>query len=410
MLFANNRQRGCKMAWKKRMSGSLLVAGTTVGAGMLGIPAVTMNAGFMPGMIITGLVWLFMLITGWLLLDVALQCPKGSNILTIAKKYLGKGGRVFAGGMFVFLYYCLLVAYIAGGSPLLEGLFACMGIVGLPSCFYYMLFTVSVALIIYSGMRWIDRSNIFLTVGMIVTFILMWVLGLPAVDSARLYDHPHYSKMFVAVPLLFGAFGYHNVIPSLCDYLERDRRSLRISLVVGTFLAMSLYVLWQYLVLGSVDVALLQRAVEEGQTVIFSLQQVVASSSLFVWGKWFGALALLTSFLGVSLSMVDFFADGCSLFSWKGHRWMFCLLTFLPPLLFTLYNPAVFTQALGVAGGIGESVLNGLLPIAVLWVSVYVVKERLPRSWLYSKGVLSLLFTLGIAVFFLELYELWNQM
>lgn len=386
---------------KKVVSGSFLVAGTAVGAGMLGIPAVTIDAGFAPGMLASLLVWIFMLITGLLLLEVALKCPKGSNILSIAKKYLGNTGRTLAGGMFIFLYYCLIVAYIAGGAPLL----ASLGLQSLPPMAHYIAFTGITGLVVYSGIRSIDRINIALTVLMVLAFILLFIAGSSEVSKTNLMAEAHYSKMFLAIPVLFGAFGYHNVIPSLCDYLQRDRKVLRLSLALGTLLAMAFYSLWQYLVIGSVDASSLKQAVSDGKTVIFALQQVVANPSLFLWGKWFGALALLTSLLGVSLSMVDFFADGCKILSIKASRLLLCAITFLPPLLFTLLNPKVFTTALGVAGGIGESVLNGLLPIALLWVSKYKLAEQNTHVGL-GKLALACLFALSTSVLGIEIYEL----
>ena len=103
----------------------------------------------------------------------------------------------------------------------------------------------------------------------------------------------------------------------------------------------------------------------------------------------------MTSLLGVSLSMVDFFADGCKQMSLKSRRSIFCLLTFFPPLLFTLFNPEIFMTALGIAGGLGESFLNALLPISLVWISRYMIKQQgdeipLGKSSLVFLGFLAL--------------------
>ena len=73
------------------MSGTFLIAGTMIGAGMLGIPLVTGEAGFIPGMVITLAVWFFMYCTGLLFLEVTLWMPDGSNVLSISGKFFGKG-------------------------------------------------------------------------------------------------------------------------------------------------------------------------------------------------------------------------------------------------------------------------------------------------------------------------------
>ena len=92
------------------ISGTFLIAGTMIGAGMLGLPLVTGVAGFFPGILITLAVWFFMYCTGLLFLEVTLWMPDGSNVLSISGRFFGKGGRLLSGGMFIFLYYCLMIA------------------------------------------------------------------------------------------------------------------------------------------------------------------------------------------------------------------------------------------------------------------------------------------------------------
>ena len=85
------------------ISGSLLIAGTTIGAGMLAIPLVTGVAGFWPASIVTTFVWLYMLLTGLLFLEATLWMHRGANVLSMTKRFIGEKGRLLAGGTFVFL-------------------------------------------------------------------------------------------------------------------------------------------------------------------------------------------------------------------------------------------------------------------------------------------------------------------
>ena len=94
--------------FNKTVSGTLLVAGTTIGAGMLGIPLLTAKAGFLPAMGITILVWLFMLSTGLLFLEATLWMHEGANILSMSRRFLGHTGKLAAGGMFFVLDFCQL--------------------------------------------------------------------------------------------------------------------------------------------------------------------------------------------------------------------------------------------------------------------------------------------------------------
>ena len=106
-------------SWGRFLNGSLMVFGTTVGAGMLGIPLMTAQGGFGSAMGVTLLVWLFMMITGLLLLEVTFHMPKGANFITLSSQLLGKKGKWITIAFFLFLYYAFLVAYFSGGAPLL---------------------------------------------------------------------------------------------------------------------------------------------------------------------------------------------------------------------------------------------------------------------------------------------------
>ena len=99
----------------KVIRGGLLIAGTTIGAGMLGLPLVTAEAGFIPAVVVTVLVWALMLLTGLLYMEATLWCQDGANILSISEKYLGTFGKVICGVLFTFLYYSLMIAYFAAG-------------------------------------------------------------------------------------------------------------------------------------------------------------------------------------------------------------------------------------------------------------------------------------------------------
>lgn len=404
-LTQTNRE---KVSKTKLLSGSLLVAGTSIGAGMLGIPMVTSHAGFLPACFITVAVWLFMLITGLLFLEATLRMPKGANILSITQHYLGSKGKIAAGGMFAFLYYCLIVAYIAGGAPLFMSFFPSQWVSGVSQEGLFSLFTLMIALVVFKGARWIDKTNVLLSLGMFAAYLIMILVGIPSVSMQNLTT-AHYSKIAVAVPVLFGAFGYHNVIPSLSDYLERDRKVLKLSLVLGTLIALVIYLMWQYLIIGAVSEQALSRALGSGQTSVAALQDVAKTPSLFFFGRIFAVLALVTSLLGVSLSMVDFFADGLQMLKVKANRMIVCMLTFVPPLVFTILNPTIFTKALGIAGGFGEAFLNGILPITLVWSSRYVLRDA--GEWnneRREKLSLAFLFVLAFVVVVIELNEVFS--
>lgn len=78
----------------RTLGGVLLVAGTTIGAGMLALPIVTGFAGFWPSALMLIVFWVFMTYTALLLLEVNLWMEKpGGNMIAMAEMTLGKGEK-----------------------------------------------------------------------------------------------------------------------------------------------------------------------------------------------------------------------------------------------------------------------------------------------------------------------------
>lgn len=386
-----------RVSLRKVISGTSLIAGTTIGAGMLGIPLVTSEAGFFPALCSTLGVWAFMVLTGLLYVEVALSLPTGANIFTMAGHYLGTRGKIAAGGMFLFLYYCLLVAYISGGAPLLGFLFKTGLGIELSANATLALFGVLFGGVIWLGAKAIDRVNLILSIAMIATYVALVTTGSSEVTVAKLTE-AKWSKICLALPVLFSAFGFHNVVPSLCTYLERDRKSLKLSIFCGTGIALIVFLVWQWLILGSLPQEAIQNALAAGQPVTAALQGLTGKSSLFAIGQGFAFFALVTSFLGVAFSVVDFLNDGMKL---KGKkRPLLVVLTFLPPALCAILDPAIFEKALGVAGGFGEAFLNGLLPVVLAWKYRSLSKNN--GEPISGRGMLISLFAFGLFVMGLE--------
>ncbi len=389
---------------RRILSGSFLVAGTTVGAGMLGIPLMTAKAGFWPAVWINLGAWLIMLWTGLLYLEATLWMPVGSNLLSMSKRFFGRRGRIFSGLMFLFLYYCLMVAYYAAGAPML-GL-GIEKVLGLPvtALSGYLIFGLVFGTIVGLGAKWIDRTNLILITGLIFSYFFLISLGSSSVQPER-FQTANWSISIFAMPILFSAFGYHNIIPSLVTYFGKDRSAIQKSIVIGTLIALVIYLIWQWLVIGLIPIEGISEALRDGKPVTAALHTVTGNIWIFWVGQMFAFFALVTSLLGVSFSMVDFFADGLKLEREGWKRGGLTFLTFFPPLVIVLIYPTIFDKALGIAGGIGEAILNGLVPIGLVWVGGF-YKGLKKAQFGSNRGYLTLGAVIIAFVMFLEIYNL----
>jgi tyrosine-specific transport protein len=388
------------------LSGSLLIAGCAIGAGMLGIPLVTQSIGFVPAMIVTSLVWLFMMFTGFLFLEATLWMPPGANVLSISYRFLGKTGRMLSGSIFFFLYYCLMVAYFSAGAPLMGSFFRQILGLHIQGFFLYFLFGAIFAFIVGTGLKWVDRVNYLLMAGLIASYVGLVVVGAPAIETKRFVGQ-NWSQILLSTPVLFSAFGYHNVIPSLTTHFESKGRVMRFSIFFGTLLTLIVYALWQWLIIGAVPEELLRAALQKGEPVTYALVRLTGHQWIASVGSAFSFFAIVTSLIGVSFSIVDFFGDGLKMKREGVHRWALCGMAFFPPLIFSALKPSLFLLAIGIAGGFGEAFLNGILPVWLVWVGRY--RQQLSSEFRYGgKILLWLLLIAGLLVMCVELFVLLN--
>jgi tyrosine-specific transport protein len=372
--------------------GTLLITGTCVGAGMLGLPGITGPSGALPAFIITTLCFIVMLLTGLLFLEATLWMPDGSNLISMTQRYLGKWGKWISTFFFLFLYYCLMIAYLSGGVPLL------------PIPYAEIIFPTIFALLIYFGPQLIGRVNALLMVGFGISYFLLIGSTLPIIQTTYLAA-TDWSVMWLAAPVLFSAFGFHNIIPSLATYMHRDHKQLTRSIIFGTLLSYLIYLFWQWAVIGSVPREYLVQANLEGVPIT----QILENFSQYPWlarlSRTFAFFALVTSLIGVSLSMVDFLADGLKMDKKGWNRLLLVLLVFIPPTFFANLYPNIFLASLGLAGGIGESILNSLIPISLVYIGTR--KYNLPaNTWISSKITLSILTIFTLSVMVIEIVHL----
>jgi tyrosine-specific transport protein len=371
------------------VGGILLVAGTSIGAGMLALPVVTAAGGFFPAFFSYLICWAFMTSTGLLLLEISLGMPPDANLITMAGAYLGRGGKVFAWVFYLFLFYSLSVAYLSGGGGLLRGW------IGASPSTCSLIFLFALSPIVYLGAKAVDRVNAILMGGLILTYLAFIFLSLPFVQLAPL-ARSNWGESFTALPVIFTAFSYQGIIPTLTNYLKRDAKLLRLSIIGGTSAAFVIYLVWEFVILGTIPFEGLQRAQELGLTAVAPLREHIESEKVSWIGQAFAFFAIATSFLGVTLGLLDFLADGLR-HSKKGIlRFRLALLTFAPPVLVTLIYPALFLNALSFAGGIGCALLLGLLPILMVFVSRYRKQEYAEPQLVGGKPMLFVLFVFVI--------------
>jgi tyrosine-specific transport protein len=373
---------------------------------MLGVPVVSALAGFWPSVFMFFLGWLFMVSTGLLLLEANLWFPREVNIITLSDHLLGRAGKVIAWIGFLFIFYALNIAYISGSGELFaDYLESAMDLTVSPwICNVFS--TVILGVILYFGIRAADQFNRLFMLGLVICYGTFVFIGAPYVNQEYL-QYENWGNAPVVLPLVIISLGYHNLIPSVANYLYRDAKILRIVVLVGSSIPVLVYLVWEWLILGlvpSVGADGLQAAVNQGQIATHILQETTGNPWVSSVAKAFASFAIATSFISVSLSFVDFLADGLRIPKIGMGKVFLCLLVLIPPLFFAIVYPQIFLSALGYAGGYGTVVLFGILPAAMAWEGRY--RQKLGGQALLPGGkfavVLVVIFSLmvmGIQLF-----------
>ena len=369
--------------------GALLVAGTAIGGGMLALPILTAQAGFWPATLIFIVCWLFMVGTGFLFAEIFLWQKEEINIVSMAKMTLGVPGQIIAWCLYLFLFYSLTIAYTSAGGNLVIDLFS-----ALPRWSGPLIFAAIFAPFVVVGPLACDRLNWLLMTGLILSFCLFFFSGVGRVER-ELLQHADWSKMLIAIPVIFTSFGFQGLVPTLTNYLGRDSSRVKKAIFWGSLIPLVAYIIWEILILGVVPLKGLQLSQELGQSAVYPLKAVLHLSWLYNVGEFFAFFAIVTSFLGVTLGMLDFLADGFGVKKTVLGRSLIAALIFVPAAIVAMTNPCLFLNALSYGGGFGCAILLGLLPIIMAISGRYILKKKGERLLF---GGLPLLLLMGIFI------------
>lgn len=351
------------------VGGSLLIAGTSIGGGMLALPVLTSLGGFYPSLGLFLACWLFMAATGLLILEACLWMDGDTNLVSMAEKTLGLPGKIAAWALYLFLFYTLTIAYVSAGGGLVSDLLGN----AVPTWMAMFIFNGVFGSFVFLGARFVDRVNWLMMLGLGLSYIGFVFLGARHVDT-DLLQHSNWQLSLLALPVAFTSFGFQGTVPTLVRYMHRDVPKLRLSILIGSFIPLIAYGIWEWLIHGVVPAEGangLIEAVKNNQTAVVPFKHFIEDTRIVFIAEAFAFFAIVTSFLGVTLGLRDFLADGLQVKKDREGRTLLCAIIFVPPIIIAMGYPDVFLSALGLAGGFGCALLLGLLPILMVWSGRY---------------------------------------
>jgi tyrosine-specific transport protein len=394
------------------LGGAFLMSGVAIGAGMLAIPPVTGALGFPLAILVFVLVFAFTILSALYVLEANLALEPGTNFISMAKEFLGRYGQALSWFFYLFFLYAVTAAYTVGGGYILQDVVERLFHLQLSSEISMVLFLVLFGAFVYFGTRPTDYINRILMVGLILSYLGLIVFVTPYAHTDLLL-RGEIKYVWYSIPVIVLAFCAHLIVPTLRIYHEGRIKELVLVLFLGTLVPFIFYAVWELTILGIVPIegaqglAAINHSGDVVGTLISALSEKTGATALGDLVGAFSFFALVTSFLGCSLSLMHFLKDGFSLPNTRAFHWLNILLTFIPGFLFAVLSPKGFILALSYAGVI-VAILFGLMPVLMVWKLRY--GQTALRSTFTVPGGKPVLFITGACAILVLIVQILSQL
>lgn len=385
------------------VGGTMLVAGTAIGAGMLGLPMISAGMWFFWSTALLIMSWFFMYRASQALLEVNLHFEPGDSFHTLARTLLSPFWTTLNGLSVAFVLYTLVYAYVSGGGSVVQH--ALMPILETPPPRFFasLFFALLLAACIWWSSRAVDRLSTIFMGGMIITLVLSMGGMLGHLNISTLLDSAGNGGQFIfiwcALSTYLTSFCFHASVPSLVKYMGKDGKTINRCLMFGTLIALGCYFAWLLAADGVIPRNDYKTVIAEGGNVgnlLAAAGSNIGKGLIMHCLEIFSLLAVATSFLGAGLGLFDYMADLCNFDDSRRGRTLTMLITMLPPMICGLAWPDGFLPAIGWAG-LAASIWSVIVP-ALLLMAARRVYEPLAYTAPGGRSLPLILILYGILV------------
>ena len=339
--------------------GTMIIAGTAIGAGMLALPTVSAGMWIWWSLGIMIFIWFMMLLSSQAILEVNLNYNPGASFHTLIRDNLGKFWNLVNGLSVAFVLYILIYAYVSGGGATVEYSIKEMLGISVSRSGAGLVFGLVLALCVWWSTFVVDRISVIFIGGMVLTFIFTMSGMLGEIKFSNFINvgnsggNNYTIFIWAALSTYLTSFCFHASVPSLVKYFGRDAKSINKCLVYGTLIALFVYVIWIVACDGNISRETFKEVIAGGGNVnnlIAAAGSGLNSELLLRFLEVFAFLAVATSFLGAGLGLFDYIADLCGFDDSRLGRTKTFLVAFAPPIIAGILYPNGFLYAIGWAG------------------------------------------------------------
>lgn len=336
--------------------GVSFVAGGAVGAGMFSIPIVSSGMWFGWAAALLIFSWFCLCSSALMLLETNLNFKAGESFDTFVRATIGNGWNNINGLTMVFTLYTVTYAYVSGGGSIVnQTLDSGLGIT-LPPIIAGLSFALVLSFFVWYSTGLAGRITSVLVISMVITFFISVGSLAPLIELPILADAEigYGIYVFAAIPYFMASYAFHSAVPSLVKYYGvGDVRKSRLSIIYGSLIALTVYLLWLLVTQGNIArddfIPILENGGNTGD-LIAALSATANSSTMTALISAFANFALISSFFGVTIGLFDFIADKFKFGNDRMGRFKTALITFIPPTIGGVFFPNGFIYAIGLVG------------------------------------------------------------
>jgi amino acid permease len=366
-----------KGAGNKYVAASSVLIGTSVGAGVLGIPYVASQSGFLVTFAYIVLLGILIYTVNSFIGEVVLRTKGDHQLIGYVEKYLGLKARHVMEFALVFGAYAAMLAYMVGMGGSLSYIFLKTTKYTIPFGIFVGLF---MAFFLKGGLDYLkkyEKYGLYIVMGLLTLIVGLFM---PKVVVSNLMGYNHANLLLPFGVVLFSLLSFTS-IPQVKLILKGNERLFRKVLMTGTLFAIIFYTLFTIVVLGYMG----------------SSTPPVATMTLGGLFVTLGMFTMFTSYLATGNALIESFQFDERYT--KKVSWF--LATFVPIVLFVLTQATTFfsfTRILSIGGVVsgGLVAILGLLMVNKAKVHGDRNPEYSMKSHWYILGGIILIFVFGV--------------
>ena len=363
---------------KKQTGATLLVAGTCIGSGMISLPMVLSQIGLVPSVLMMLAMWAIIYYTALISLELNLQAGKAMSLGDLGNYFSGKKAGLIGSSSFQILSFALISVYLYAGSSVIQKMLSFHYNAEFNFINIVSVYAIITAILFIFPIKLVDYVNRFLFISLIlvISILVGGMIFKINWQNLPLFSHEYktMSPWIIIAPVLFTAFGFHGSLPTLIEYCDNNKKILKKVFLWGCCIPSLVYIIWTFSVLSVIyndNPAVYSKMIEGSLDVgdlIKELSLIVNSKYVQTLVWWISLLAIITSLLGVGISLcktISIFISSKTNTSNKSSNIISSLITVTPSYLMAILVPNAFIKILGFAGMI-LVVIAILLPIYLL--------------------------------------------